>query len=287
MSDFFYTLFDENEHTCFSENQLGTKIYDIDSKCEEVHKWATFFSINPINPTTDMKPTESYHNVNKPRRADVNVIAYRNILIEMDSIPVEEQNDFIKGIGMPYTTAVFSGNKSIHYIISLVTPVADEKTYRKLVERVYKALGGKGIVDVSCKNPSRFSRLPNAYRADKDKTQELLFVGERIENSTLDSWLNSRGAKEIEETPNSLNSKRTYSGSVNKNTPMNGFTLNFIMCGAPEGERNSSLFKASCDLFKCGYTEDQIIERLEKPSGLDSNEVAATIKSAIRKVQNS
>lgn len=58
------------------------------------------------------------------------------------------------------------------------------------------------------------------------------------------------------------------------------------MCGAPEGERNISLFKAACDLFKCGYNEDEIIDKLERPSGLDNQEVVRTIKSAIRKVEN-
>ena len=142
-------------------------------------------------------------------------------------------------------------------------------------------------MDVACKNPSRLSRIPDAYRADKDKTQTLLSVLSRVDNRRLEEWLNSKGAKEQENSPKSLIvGERSYNNTINSNKPMNGFTLNFIMCGAPEGERNLSLFKAACDLFKCGYSEDEIIDKLERPSGLDNQEVVRTIKSAIRKVES-
>ena len=121
ISDFFYTLFDENEATCFSSSQTGTKVFDIDTKHEYASKWAVLFCINPLHPTQDLNPTEEYHSADKPRRCDKNVVAYRNILIEMDSIPVEDQAEFIEKTGLPYTTSVFSGGKSIHYIISLKT----------------------------------------------------------------------------------------------------------------------------------------------------------------------
>ena len=167
-SDFFYTLFNEGEYTSFARHQRGTKVYDIDNTHESVASWVVFFCINPLHGTKDLNPIEEYHTEDKPRRADANVVVYRNILIEMDSIPVEDQAEFIEKTGLPYTTSVFSGGKSIHYIISLETPIESEKAYRKLVERIHKALGGKSVVDVACKNPSRFSRFPNAQRPDKD-----------------------------------------------------------------------------------------------------------------------
>ena len=209
----------------------------------------------------------------------------------MDSIPVEDQKEYIEKIGMPYTTAVFSGGKSIHYIISLETPITDEKAYRKLVERIHRACGGKTVVDVACKNPSRFSRFPNARRPDKgDTVQTLITINDRVLNDDLEHWLQSKGVMEVEEKPTYKVGNKEYSGEynnqINKNRAMSGFTLNFIMCGAPEGERNLSLFKAACDLFKCGYEFDEVVDRLEGPSGLDHQEVDRTIKSAQRKVES-
>ncbi len=292
-SDFFFTLFDENEHTSFARHQQGTKVYNIDEEHEKAANWAVLFCINPLHPTQDMKPTEDYHAADKPRRADVNVVKYRNILIEMDSIPVEDQKEFIEKIRMPFTTATYSGGKSVHYIISLETPIESEKAYRKLVERIHMACGGKTVVDVACKNPSRFSRFPNALRHDKDnKKQDLLIVNERVPNADLEAWLLSRGVKD---EPEQSKTNRPVGGydnmyqpnnQINKNRAMNGFTLNFSMCGAPEGERNLSLFKAACDLFKCGYEEDEVIDRLEGPSGLGRDEVKRTVKSAQRKVES-
>ncbi len=293
ITDFFYTLFDENEYTSFARHQQGTKVYNIDETHEAVAPWAVLFCINPLHGSKDLNPTEDYHAEDKPRRADANVLKYRNILIEMDSIPVEDQAIFIQKVGLPYTTSVFSGGKSIHYIISLQTPIESEKAYRKLVERIHRALGGKTVVDVACKNPSRFSRFPNGLREDKNNAvQELISVGERIDNLVLEEWLLSKGVKEIEERSqrpvggyDNLTAHE-YNNTISKTRAMNGFTLNFIMCGAPEGERNLSLFKAACDLFKCGYDEDEVYDRLEGPSGLERIEVARTIKSAQRKVEN-
>lgn len=291
ISQFFFTLFDENEATCFSQVNTGTKVFDIDSKFEYASKWAVFFCINPLHPTKDLNPTEEYHKEDRPRRCDKNVVKYRNILIEMDSIPVDEQKEYIEKVGMPYSTAVYSGGKSIHYIISLETPISDEKAYRKLVERIHKALGGKTVVDVACKNPSRFSRFPGALRPDKEnKEQTLITINQRVPNEELERWLLAKGVTEQEERPARTIGNKEYNGEfdnrINKNRAMSGFTLNFIMCGAPEGERNLSLFKAACDLFKCGYDEDEVFDRLEGPSGLDRQEVERTIKSAQRKVES-
>lgn len=292
ISDFFFTLFDEYEATSFARHQQDTKVFDVDTKHEEAGTWAVLYCINPLHATKDLNPTESYHSKDKPRRADANVVAYRNILVEMDSIPVEDQEEFITKAGLPYSTSVFSGGKSIHYIISLEAPVSDERVYRRLVERVHNALGGKSVVDVSCKNPSRLSRFPNGKRLDKDGViQTLLSVKGRVPNQVLENWLQSRGIKETEDRPthNNKTDKKQASGAYNtkidSKRTMNGFTLNFIMCGAQKGERNISLFKAACDLFRCGYDKEQVQDRLEGPSGLDQQEVERTIKSAQRKVE--
>lgn len=282
---FFATLFDPDEYTCFASHIKGTRVYSVEQQLDKAHTWASFFCINPLHPTKDLNPTEEYHNVDKPRRADHNVIVYRNILVEMDSVPLDQQEGFIKNTGMPYSSAVYSGGKSIHYIVSLETPLLTETEYRDLTERVYKALGGKSVVDTSCKNPSRLSRVPNAFRYDKQQYQKLIHVGERIKNSDLEAWLVSKKVHKKEEKLNlKVFSDQSEPATYVSNGVISGFTLNFIMFGAPQGERNSSLFRAACDMFKCGYCDDDVYARLSGPSGLDNQEVLRTIKSAKNKV---
>src|ERR1700678_1605238 len=115
---FLSRLFEVDECTCFSDIPKGTNITAVPIQ----EKITAFFSINPMDPTKT--------------RADSSVLKYRNILVEMDHMPLEQQDQYIVEIGMPYSTAVFSGSKSIHYIISLETELQDEQIYRSMVKRV-------------------------------------------------------------------------------------------------------------------------------------------------------
>lgn len=278
---FFRLLFDPEESTSFAVHVRGTKVVPVDAHLE-ASKWANFFCINPLHPTADLDPYEDYHSADKPRRCDKNVIAYRNILVECDNSSIEEQLELIKSSGMPYSSAVYSGGKSIHFIISLTTPVETEESYRELVTRVHTALGGRKVVDTSTKNPSRFSRFPNAKRADTNKKQELLSIKSRVNNNDLNEWIISKIGPPLMKA-----ATKSFTFKSENDLPtkiISGHTLNFMMLGAEQGERNISLFKASCDFCKCGYDEQDAIERLGPPSGLSDAEVARTVHSAYRKV---
>lgn len=275
--EFFNLLFDEDEKTCFAKFPGGTKVYSIDSH-PTVGSFAQFFCINPLHPTQDLNPTENYHSSDLPRRADANVIKYRNILIEMDDLSLEDQVKVIKESNFPYSTATYSGGKSIHFIISLEDPVATISEYKRLVERVQQALGGKGVVDLANKNPSRLSRFPNVMRQDKDKFQKLLKIQGRIKFSVLNEWLLSRGV------PEQVESTYVPDMTISKDKHMSGFTMNFIMMGGVPGERNQSLFKAACDLARCGYELDECFDMLIQASGLTPSEARTTIRSAYNKV---
>lgn len=257
---FIECLFNFDEYTCTSKTTRG--IHTIHAY--DVYPSDAFFSINPLDPTKT--------------RADSSVTKYRNILIECDKIPLEKQDQHMTEIGLPYSTAVFSGSKSIHFIISLQEPLGDEQIYRSMVKRVYKAVG-EDLVDKSCINPSRFSRLPGHIRFDTGKEQKLLIVRERVSLSTLETWLQERGVgpEEIWDNltpePRSTfkNPGRLYSG-----------TKNFLMYGAPSGEWNPRLFKASADLCRCGYNEEEATYELKKVTGYLDYKDLITISSAFK-----
>lgn len=282
---FFELLFDKDEYTTFAKHKEGTKVYPVADFAK--FDWANLFCINPLHPTQDAKPYEDYHAPDRPRRADHNVVKYRTFLIEMDSMELKAQMDYIKEIGLPYSTATYSGGKSIHFLICLSTPIEDEKTYRKLAERLMDACGGKSVVDINCKNPSRMSRVPDALRHDRDnKKQHLIHVGSRIDCDVLKKWIETRIGPEFDaEQYAELTGKTYIPDSDYKPTGLSGFTKNFLMFGDTTGiGRNQATFRAACDMARNDIDEDDAIEQCISATDLEEREVVATVKSAYRRV---
>lgn len=250
MRDFWNTLFDEGEGTCFSVNAYGISVAKVDSVLFKNH--FNFFSINPLH----------------TRRLDANVTAYRNILLEFDEHSLAEQAKIIKDI--PYSTLVYSGGKSTHAIISLDKPLETRAEYDNLV----KAIMAKcKEADPSTKNPSRFSRTPGAMRGGVE--QSLLDVRNRVSLEALQAWLGPIDLKtELPEY------EHTQFHGIMK--PTTRFFLHF---GAEDGNWNVSLFKAACDLFRCGKTIEQVESMIYNINHLLDKEDKSTIKSAYKKVK--
>jgi len=161
--DFLNILFNDSEETCFASNP-----YEIDIDFMPLRQ-DIFFSINPMHAT----------------RADINVVSFRNILIEIDTLPLAQQIDYVTS-KLPVTSIVFSGSKSYHFIISLEEPCKDRADYDQLVARIYELLPE---ADRSARNPSRFSRLPGAIRPETGKEQSLTYLGSRISRAKIESAL--------------------------------------------------------------------------------------------------
>jgi hypothetical protein len=177
---FINTLFDKDQKTCYTKHANGRFVTSYPKYN------ALFFCINALHPDIDFNPTEEYHAPDKPRRADHNVICFRNFLLELDNIPVDKQVELIKSRKLPITSAIFSGSKSIHFIISLEEPLNNIDEYRHFAARLHALVPE---ADPTTKNPSRLSRLPNVKRTDTNKMQKLLYLGKRIPFATLDALL--------------------------------------------------------------------------------------------------
>lgn len=174
--DLFYSaLFDPDEHTNFVSviNDKATGAMSLDSR-RDFHR---FFSINAL--------------IKGKSRKDIHVKSYRNFLFEMDKVPLEEQIPIFKAAKFPFTTAVFSGGKSYHFILSLETPLTERVQYDavwKACAAVLKKFGGEA--DTATKNPTRLSRCPGVLR-DNGQEQTLKAVTKRIPNEHLFAWLES------------------------------------------------------------------------------------------------
>ena len=269
----FETIFNEGEATCLTLDPHGTMIRAVDTLDVNIH---TYFSINPILYTGDRDPSQEWHNAAIPRRCDANVTCYRNILVEMDKTPLAKQMPYISEIGMPFTSAVFSGSKSIHFIISLATPLVDKKAYDEMVRRVYKAVG-HSKVDKSCKNPSRLSRVPGHIRAETNKVQDLIALHGRVDNAILDAWLIAHNAPErVFEPlpPRRFTEPRDYSA-------LSPYTRSFLEKGADPGRRHDNFRNSAIDLLKCGWDEAETYELLKKVETLLGLSIDTRIKGVI------
>lgn len=193
LSQFLETLFDPGQATCFSPSPEGIKVYQA-PVAQDI-----FFSINALHPTEDLAPTQSWHDKWKPRRSDKNVVCYRNFLLELDKMALDDQIAYVRS-RIPYTTCVYSGGASYHFIVSLETPLQSSAEYQTFARRLHRALPE---ADPATKNPSRFSRLPFRIRPDTRKLQELISLNERISFAALDKVLPKVEAWTPQTTPRS------------------------------------------------------------------------------------
>lgn len=256
---FYNVLFDPNEQTCFASDlkYIGVRPVEIGPFPGD-----QFFCINPLQYT----------------RKDSNVTAYRNILVEFDHGSVEEQRNLINSSELPCSTLVWSGNKSYHAIISLQESLKSKEDYVRVAKSIYAKLGGEPIVDTKTSNPSRFSRTPEVNRLDNGNRQTLLHVGERIPNKVLFDWLGLHLFQETYNTPKKMpfeNKKRLLPVKV----------LAFLKYGADTGSRNATLFANACEMFRAGYDEFEIFEKVSEVLDLPEWEVKRTIGSAKKAVQ--
>lgn len=266
---FYNALFEPAEGVCWSKDTYGTSVKEVEYYGAGGQN---FFCINPLRLNKDMQPRESWHSIKVGRRADCNVVSYRNILCEFDHGSIEEQFKVIEGSEVPYTTLVHSGGKSLHMIISLNPPCETKEEYSRLVKRIYAKLPG---IDTSTSNPSRFSRAPEALR--NGVTQTLLVLRPRVFRTQLDEWLGPDTSPAIRET--AFNNPRKGTRILRRNTEA------FLYFGAPEGFWNASLFKAVCDMSEAGYSEQEILDKCEAVTGSLDTADLKTISSAIARVR--
>lgn len=175
LNNFLDLLFD-GAPTCFADNPHGHRVYDAPVDRD------VFFCINSLHKDRDLNPTQDWHNPNVGRRSDANVSSFSSFLLEIDSLPLSDQIPYVQSLGIPYTSCVFSGSKSHHFIITLQEPLKTYDEYMAVSRRLHKLCTK---ADPSTKNPSRLSRLPFRVRPETGLEQKLLYLGDRIPNDKL------------------------------------------------------------------------------------------------------
>lgn len=283
------TLFDANDAVCFTDTPKGIDVAPLGDQTSA----SEFVCLNALDPLVDHKPIAHWHASNKPRRADHNVTKLRSFLVEFDKRELVDQIEFIEAVEMPFSLMTFSGSKSIHFVICLETPLSSLEDYAGTAFRIMSALGGKASgVDESTKNPSRLTRTPGATRSSNGVEQALLENRGRVKNEVLEAWLERRGFDKA--SYDAVQAKRKLAAQELAKARNHGEkyrailspkTTNFLMSGAVAGEWNKSFFLAACDMTRCGYTEAEVYDRLERAFGHLEPVTVSTIRSAIRRAE--
>lgn len=182
-------------------NARVVKMSELFTKLQLDHQ---FFAINPI----------SYNNNNiradgstGSYRASSNVTTFKNFLLESDVLPLETQIELVAHLNkhVPLRLVTYSGGKSLHMIVSVADTLFPKRVSDPIVmyKQIWSGLVDKAttvaneflaerglppedkIFDSSTKDPARLSRLPEAYRADKEREQKVIFTGGLVAGDEL------------------------------------------------------------------------------------------------------
>ena len=115
-----------------------------------------------------------------------NVVSFQHVLVESDSLSLQEQEHLFRELDLPIATMTSSGGKSIHAVVKVDAANLDE--YKKRVRFLYSFLKERGVpIDIQNSNPSRLSRMPGVTR--NGNRQQLLAVN--IGKASWDEWYES------------------------------------------------------------------------------------------------
>lgn len=258
VKDFLQTLYNPEEEVCWSTNEKAT-YSTLQDKIDLEN--TQLIAINPI----------------KGKRNDVNVIAHRTILVELDEGTLPEQWQYVQRMEMPFSVCIFSGNKSLHFGITVDEDFLSYDVYYWVAQWILNIMA---LADPNTKNPSRSIRFPGVQRKDgKKKKQDLFINNGRISKKKLYEWLRKfpkLEPKEYEEREVVLNEKDALS--------LPDWVFRVLQRGVIEGSRNRQYFAVGCEFFKAGYSleeaKDRIVQYVEFDKDFKEPELFSTIVSA-------
>lgn len=211
-------------------------------------------------------------------REDLKATAYRSFLVELDYGPLKTQVDYIKQIGLPYSALVFSGNKSIHCLITLDTDLPSYEVYYTFAEWI---LNVATMADPNTKNPSRSIRIPGAER-EPGKKQLIVEMKGPVKLTDLSAWL----ALHPESKPQ-VAEKRQVSDTPIDLERLKPWVAHRLVYGLdPTKGRNKQWFSIGCEFALAGYSEDDTLNLLYSYFTPDRDfrkgEFETSIKSAFK-----
>jgi len=247
-------MFNEGETICVSPNEYGYHSVPLNHAFDEE---VTMVSPNANRAIEYCKSNEIKLVALNPIhgfRRDSNCYKFRNFLIELDTGHIEDQIQYIKSQNVPYSALVFSGNKSVHALVSLDTDLPSEKIYRMFAEWILNILP---LADENIKNPSRSIRVPGAMR--DGKMQDLLEYKGKVSAKDFTAWL----AEHPEARPKERVKREAADHDGANLTRVEGWVKHQLLNGIDFSKgRNKTWFSIACSFALAGYSQDEAIDIL-------------------------
>lgn len=273
-------MFREEETVCVSPNKWGYHSMPL--------KEAFSDKVPLVSPNTD-REIEFCHsddlklvalNPIQGFRVDASCYKFRNFLVELDVGPLKDQIGYIKKMGMPYSASIFSGGKSIHFLISLDKDLPNEEAWRKISEWILAILP---YADQNCKNPSRSIRIPGAKR-DSSKQALVEYVGP-VSAKALGDWL----SKHKHLMPKPREKREINTEGDPRYDRLKPFARDIMKYGPKKNKgRNQQWFAVACEYALAGFSEDETLDILEAVFNEDRDfkkrEWKAAIKSGFKHI---
>ncbi len=275
-------LFNPGETICVSNNEFGFHSIAMEKALEgDIELISPNQATAPkICKSSDLimvaiNPINGFRRINQ-------ITNFRSFLVEIDIGSTADQLGTIKYLGLPFSSQVWSANKSIHTVIALDEDLPDEKTYRLLIDWIFNIVT---MADRSCADPSRSTRIPGAYR-DNGNQQALVELRKRVSHKELFAWLNlyphlRPRAKEKRIIP-------PGQADFSRLSPWARIMLTKGVDPKDRG-RNKTWYSLAFDLAKAGFTEEVgtelLLERFVEERDFKEKELLTTIASAFKKVQ--
>ncbi len=139
-----------------------------------------------INPLREWRNTE-------------NVTKIQSLLFEVDDkdLTPDQQKDLFFKSGLPFTTMVSSGGKSVHVIVRFTEPLEDKmrEPWWFAISKVLKTYGLK--CDPAARLVVQISRMPLSIRKKTGELQQLITIQDRVSQEMMREWLDSHNMKVV------------------------------------------------------------------------------------------
>ena len=280
-ANFLKLLFNEGEEICVSSNKYGYHSIPQDA----INAPILLQSPNPeFGGSTILEEDINLIAVNpiKGFRTDQNVTAFRSFMVEIDTGSLEEQKKYIEDSKMPFSVCVFSGNKSLHYAITLDEPLKDIYQWRFYNQWLLNCLPK---TDQQIKNPSRSLRFPGNKRKNGRKLlQALVEMRGRVSREDFFRWLFSH--EDVKPIQRVARDRAILDGMPDlSKVPAEVHAL--VSAGVTEN-RNASWFYIACRFAEAGFdlftAMDYLSKQFQEDKDFKMREWEGCLKSAYKRI---
>ena len=278
--DFFKLLFNADEKICVSDSKYPTHSIPLE---EVLFDKVTLIPKDPKYTkivSSDKLVLVALNPMKEGLRCDEIVMKYRSFLIEMDTGSIPIQINTLKHLKMPFSAQIFSGNKSVHTVITLDEDLKNRIQYDLIVKWIYAIIT---TADKACANPSRAVRIPEVYR-EPGKKQRLIELRQRVSHTELFAWLNR-----WPHLMPKLKPKRVIPEGEADYSKLSNWAKSQLKRGIVfKNGRSNTWHALAYDFALAGYSEEQTIELLgqhyQEESDFKEREWLGTIESAFKRV---